>query len=125
LVVPDIHGPETPGSPRRARRVALALAAVALVMAAGGAISFRRFVAHTKSDPGFAYRDHATFEKVLKRARDAERHGDRATAITNYRFLLAVGAHGDSALESYVAAARDGLARLTPATSDTPPGLRR
>ncbi len=104
--------PSPPGSPRRARRVAIALAAVALVMAAGGAISFKRFVTHTRSDPGFPYRDRATFEKLLKRARDAEQRGDRASAITTYRFIVAVGARGDSTLEPYTAAARAGLERV-------------
>jgi len=112
-------------APQRARRVALALAAVALVLAVAGALSFRRFVTHTKSDPGFIYRDRGTFEKLLKQARDAEAHGDRGTALTNYRFLLAVGAKGNSTLEPYVAAARAGLTRLTPKASDTPPGPPR
>src|SRR6266508_3096795 len=107
-----LTAPSPPGSPRRARRVALALTAVALVMAAGGAISFRRFVTHTRSDPGFPYRDRATFEKLLKRARDAELHGDRASAITTYRFIVAVGAQEDSTLEPYAEAARAGLKRL-------------
>lgn len=109
-------------SPQRARRVALALAFVALVLAVAGALSFRRFVARTSSDPGFAYRDRGTLEKVLKRAGEAEAHGARETALVNYRFIVAVGAGGDSTLASYVAAARAGLARLTPAPSDTPPG---
>ena len=46
---------------RRARRVALAFAALALVLAAGGALAFRHFLARIKSDPGFTYRDRATF----------------------------------------------------------------
>ncbi len=114
LGLPDVHGAVTsPAPPRqRNRRVALALAVVALVLAAAGALSFRRFVDRTKSDPGFPYRDRATLEKVLKRAGEAEAHGARETALVNYRFIVAVGAHGDSTLESYVAAARAGLARL-------------
>ena len=115
----------TAGSPQRARRVALALAAVALVLAAAGAITFRGFVTRTKNDPGFLYRDPATLEKLLKRAREAEAHGDRGTATATYRFILAVGAKGDSTLEPYVAAARAGLTRLTPKASDTPPGPPR
>jgi len=112
----------TPGSPQRARRVALALAAVALVLAAAGALSFRGFVTRTKHDPGFLYRDPATFEKLVKRSREAEAHGDRGTATATYRFILTVGAKGDSTLEPYVAAARAGLTRLTPGASDTLPG---
>jgi len=105
---------------RRARRVALAIAALALVLAAGGALAFRHFLARTKSDPGFTYRDRATFEKLLKRARDAQGRGDTGTAVMVYRLIVAVGAHGDSTLEPYVAAARAGLERLTPGSSGTP-----
>ena len=108
-------------SQRRAWSVALAFAALALVLAAGGALSFRHFLARTKSDPGFTYRDRATFEKLLKRARDAQGRGDTGTAVTAYRLIVAVGAHGDSTFEPYVAAARAGLDRLTPGTFGTPP----
>jgi hypothetical protein len=119
------HGPVTPGSLRRSRRIALALAAVALVLAVAGALSFRRFVALTTNDPGLMYRDRATFEKLLERARNAEARGDRGTAITTYRFLLAVGTKGDSTLEPHVALARARLERLSAASSDTPPSPPR
>lgn len=105
--------------------MALSLAAAAVVLAVGGAISFQRFITHTKSDPGFIYRERDTFEKLFKLAREAEDHGDRGTAVTNYRFLVAVGAKGDSALAPYVAAAQAGLERLSPGASDTPPSPRR
>ena len=108
------------GTPRRARRVALGLAALALVLAAGGALSFRHFLARTRSDPGFTYRDRATFEKLLRRARDAQGRGDGATAVAVYRFIVAVGTHGDATLEPYVAAARAELERLTPGSPGTP-----
>ena len=49
------------------RRVALVLTLVALVLAVGGALSFRRFVSHSQRDPGFPYRDQATLEKVMQR----------------------------------------------------------
>lgn len=124
--VTDVRGTTTPSpAPRRAKRVALALVAIAVVLAAGGALSFRRFVQRVQSDPGFTYRDAATFEKLLKRARDAEGHGDRGTATATYRFIVAVGAKGDSTLEPYVTAARAGLERLAPGTLDTPPGRAR
>jgi len=92
--------------------MALAFAAVALALAAGGAISFRHFVARTKSDPGFIYRDPATLEKVMQQARAAEARGDRPRAIVGYRFVVAVGAGADSTIARYVAAARAGLERL-------------
>jgi hypothetical protein len=107
------------------RRVALVLALVAVVLGVGGALSFRRFISHTQRDPGFPYRDPATLEKVMQRARAAEAHGDRPGAIVAYRFVVAVGAGGDSTIARYVTAARAGLERLTPGSSDTPPGPRR
>jgi len=110
---------------RSPRRVALVLALVALVLAAGGALSFRRFVSHTRRDPGFPYRDQATLEKVMQRARAAEAHGDRPGAIVAYRFVVAVGAGGDSTVARYVAAARAGLERVTAGAFGTPPSPPR
>jgi hypothetical protein len=107
-------GDRGPVAPRRGGRVALALAAVALVLAGGGAISFRRFVTRTRDDPGFTYRDPATLGKVMQQARAAEQRGDRPRAIVGYRFVVQVGAGGDSTIARYVAAARAGLERLTP-----------
>ena len=99
-------------SARRARRVALLLLGATLLVAAGGALWFTRYASHVGRDPGLVYRDPATLEKLLQRANDAERAGDRATAVTTYRFVMAVAQGGGAALEPYVAAARAGLTRL-------------
>ena len=113
--------------------MALVLAGAALVLAAGGALWFTRFASQVRRDPGLVYRDPGTLEKLLKRATDAERAGDRATAITVYRFVIAVGQRsggggeggegGETAVEPYVAAARAALTRL--GASDTLPGPTR
>ncbi len=104
--------PPPPGSGRRARRVALLLAAGALLAAAGGGLLFVRFASRVASDPGFAYRNQATFEMILKQARAAEERGDRGGAIADYRFIVAVGARGDSVLQRYIEAARAGLEQM-------------
>jgi hypothetical protein len=106
----------------RKRLVALALVAAALVLAAGGAIWFTRFASQLGRDPGLVYRDPRTLETLLKRANDAERAGDRATAITTYRFVAAVGqgAEGGQGIASDVA---PGLRRL--GVADTLPGPPR
>ncbi len=118
--------PAVPASPRRARRVALLLVGASLMLAAGGALWFLQFASQVRRDPALIYREPATLEKLLKRANDAERAGDRATAITTYRFVVAVGQGVGGAgtdLAPYVAAARAGLSRLEAA--DTPPGPPR
>jgi hypothetical protein len=115
----------TADSRRRSRRIALAFGVVALVLGVAGALSFRRFATLTRNDPGMMYRDRATFEKLLDRARQAEMAGDLGTAITTYRFIMTVGAKGDSMLEPHVALARARLERLSAAASDTPPGPPR
>jgi hypothetical protein len=109
-------------SPRRARRVALLVVGASLVLAAGGALWFLRFASQVRRDPALVYREPATLEKLLKRATDAERAGDRATAIMTYRFVMAVGqgsggwegrgGRGGADLAPYVVAARAGLTRL-------------
>jgi len=105
--------PETvSASPRRARRVALLLLGASLVLAAGGALWFLQFASQVRRDPALIYREPATLEKLLKRANDAERAGDSATAITTYRFVTAVGQGAGAELAPYVAAARAGLNRL-------------
>jgi hypothetical protein len=110
--------PETvPASPRRARRVALLLLAASLVLAAGGALWFLQFASQVRRDPALIYREPATLEKLLKRANDAERAGDSATAITTYRFVVAVGQGAGAELAPFVAAARAGLSRLGVASS--------
>ena len=118
--------PDTgPGGTRRARRVALLLALATLALAAGGALWFVRFASQVQRDPGLVYRDPATLEQLLKRANDAERAGDRATAITTYRFVAAVGETRGAgpAVAHFVAAARAGLTRL--GVADTLPGPPR
>src|SRR5260370_4213858 len=108
-----------PGGPRRARRVALLIALVTLTLAAGGALWFVRFAGRVQRDPGLVYRDPATLQQLLKRANDAERAGDRATAITTYPFVAAVGgAQGAGPhVPPHLAPARGGLTPLgAPAT---------
>ena len=105
--------PETvPASPPRARRVALLLVGASLLLAAGGALWFLQFASQVRRDPALVYREPATLDKLLKRANDAERAGDRATAITTYRFVMAVGQGAGADLAPYVVAARAGLTRL-------------
>jgi hypothetical protein len=115
-----------PASPGRARRVALLLLGAALVLAAGGALWFFQFASQVRRDPTLIYREPATLDQLLKRANDAERAGDRATAITTYRFVMAVGQGVGGAstdVAPYVAAARAGLSRL--GAADTLPGPPR
>jgi hypothetical protein len=112
-----------PAPRRRARRVALLLVGASLVLAAGGALWFLQFASQVRRDPALIYREPATLDKLLKRASDAERAGDRATAITTYRFVLAVGQGAGADLAPYAAAARAGLSRL--GATDTLPGLPR
>ena len=113
----------------KSRRVALVLAAAALALGAAGAFWVTRFARQVGRDPGLVYREPGTLEKLLQRARDAERAGDRATAISVYRFVIAVG-EGSGAdrgrrgeVARYVGAARAGLSRL--GVPDTLPGPPR
>jgi len=116
--------PETvPALPPRARRVALLLVGASLLLAAGGALWFLQFASQVRRDPALVYREPATLDKLLKRANDAERAGDRATAITTYRFVMAVGQGAGADLAPYVVAARAGLTRL--GAADTLPGPPR
>ena len=116
--------PETvPALPPRARRVALLLVGASLLLAAGGALWFLQFASQVRRDPALVYREPATLDKLLKRANDAERAGDRATAITTYRFVMAVGQGAGADLAPYVVAARAGLSRL--GAVDTLPGRPR
>lgn len=95
-----------------ARRVALILVGAVILLAAGGAIWFFRFAGEVRRDPALIYRDPTTLDKLLKRAEEAERAGDRATAITTYRFVADVGQGTNPALAPYIAAARAALNRL-------------
>src|SRR5438105_10338603 len=119
--------PETvPASPPRARRVALLLVGASLLLAAGGALWFLQFASEVRRDPALIYREPATLDKLLKRANDAERAGDRATAIATYRFVMTAGqgvGEASAELAPYVAAARAGLSRL--GAADTLPGPPR
>lgn len=110
-------------SQRRARRVALLLGGAVVILVVGGGIWFLRFAARARREPALIYREPGTLEKLLKRANDAERAGDRATAITTYRFVLAVGQGAGAELAPYVVAARTGLSRL--GAADTPPSPPR
>jgi hypothetical protein len=104
-------------------RIALLLAGVTLVLVAGGGWWFVRFAGHLPRDPGVVYRDPTTLDKLLKRASDAERAGDRTTAITTYRFVASVGDGAGAEWAPYAAAARAALKRL--GAADTLPGARR
>ena len=113
----------------RSRRAVLVLAAAALGLGAAGAFWVTRFARQVGRDPGLVYREPGTLEKLLQRARDAERAGDRATAISVYRFVIAVG-EGSGAdrgrrgeVAWYVGAARAALSRL--GVADTLPGPPR
>ena len=110
-------------SQRRARRVALLLGGAALILIVGGGVWFIRFAARARRDPALIYREPGTLEKLLKRATDAERAGDRPTAITTYRFVMTVGQGAGAELTPYVVAARAGLTRL--GASDTLQGPLR
>ena len=106
--------------PRPPRRVALLLTGAVLVLAGVGAIWFVRFAGEVRRDPALIYREPATLDKLLKRAEEAERAGDRATAIATYRFVADVGQGTNPELAPYIAAARAGLNRL--GAPDTRPG---
>ena len=103
--------PQAP-NPRRARRLALALAGLSLVLAAGGALWFSRTEVVLQTDPGRSWRTPDVLDKMVARGDAAEHAGDRGAAIAAYRFLVRVGSGGDPTLEPYIAAARRGLARL-------------
>src|SRR5206468_9877379 len=75
---------------------------------------FLQFASQVRRDPALIYREPATLDKLLKRANDAERAGDRATAITTYRFVMAVGQGAGADLAPYVVAARAGQGRHPP-----------
>jgi len=103
--------PQT-SNPRRARRLALALAALAVVLAAGGALWFSRTQVVLQTDPGRSWRTPDVLDKMVARGDAAEHARDRGAAIAAYRFVVRVGSGGDPRFEPYIAAARRGLARL-------------
>ena len=112
---PDVNarGP-TPG-----RTTAIVLGSVAILLAGAGAFLFHRTESVLRIDPGRSTRTPEMLDKLLARADEAERAGDRGSAIVTYRFVIAVGAKGDSELMPYITAAERGLARLG-ATSAPP-----
>jgi hypothetical protein len=127
--MPADAAPGGTGRARQARRVAFFIALATLALAAGGALWFVRFASQVQRDPGLVYRDPATLEQLLKRANEAERAGDRATAIATYRFVATVGGErgagpgAGAAVAHFVAAARAGLTRL--GAAETLPGPPR
>jgi hypothetical protein len=104
-------------APRRA--TGIVLGTVAILLAGAGAFLFRRTESVLRVDPGRSTRTPEMLDKLLARAEEAERAGDRGSAIVTYRFVVAVGAKGDSELMPYITAAERGLARL--GASSAPP----
>jgi hypothetical protein len=98
--------------PKRARRIGISLAILALGLGIWGATTFQRTAERVRGDPGLSYRNPEALDKVLARGDAAERAGDRGSAIVAYRFIVAVGAGTNPELQHYVAAARRGLTRL-------------
>jgi hypothetical protein len=98
--------------PKRARRIGISLAILVLGLGIWGATTFHRTAKRVRGDPGLSYRNPEALDKVLARGDEAERAGDRGSAIVAYRFIVAVGAGTNPELQPYVAAARRGLTRL-------------
>ncbi|HUL03532.1 MAG TPA: hypothetical protein VLV16_09930 [Gemmatimonadales bacterium] len=94
------------------RRLGLGLGVLAVVLFMLGAFGFWRSSQRIPGDPGISYRSPTTLDKMLARAEQAEKAGDRDAAIGAYRFVVAVGAANDPELEPYIAAARRALVRL-------------
>jgi len=107
---------------KRARRIGILLGTIAVALFLLGGVGFWHSSRFLKRDPGLSYRNPTTLDKMLARAQQAEQAGDRGAAITAYRFVVAVGAGDDAELKPYIAAARQGLARLGyPMPPDTGP----
>jgi len=115
----DSVSPQTP-DPRRSQRLALILAGLAVVLAAGGALWFSRTQVRLRVDPGRSWRTPDVLDRMLARAEKAEQAGDRGAAVAAYRFVVAVGSGGDPTFELYIAAARRGLKRLGADSSPSP-----
>jgi len=98
--------------PKRAARIGIFLALLALALGVWGATTFQNTAERVRADPGLSYRNTQSLDKMLTRADEAERGGDTASAIASYKFIVAVGAGTNPELEHYVAAARRGLTRL-------------
>src|ERR1051326_679091 len=111
--------PVTP--PPRARRLGVLLAGATVVLGAAGAAWFFRFAEQVRRDPGVVYRDPTTLDNLLKRASEAERAGDRASAIATHRFVAAGGTG-----KEWAPPAPAGRAALKPlGAADTLPDLPR
>jgi len=100
------------GSPRRGRRIALLLTMAVLALAFAGAYLFARFGAQLARDPGLTSRNARVLSTVLEQGRLAEARGDRASAVTAYRFIVSVGAGAVKKQRVYIEAARAGLGRV-------------
>jgi hypothetical protein len=98
--------------PKRARRIGIFLATVVLGLGVWGATTFQHTAERVRADPGLSYRTPEALDKVLARGEQAERAGDRGSAIVAYRFIVAVGAGTNPELQPYIAAARRALTRL-------------
>src|SRR2546428_3443927 len=110
---PDLHGPLAGrGTPRSGRRIALLLTAAVLVLAFAGAYLFARFGAQLARDPGVTSRNARVLSKILEQGRLAGARGDRASAVTAYRFILSVGAGSLKKKRVYIEAAPAGLGRV-------------
>jgi hypothetical protein len=103
---------EPPPDRKRAARLGIALAIVALGLGWWGATTFHHTAKKVRADPGLSYRTPEALDKVLARGDQAERDGDVASAIVAYKFIVAVGSGTNKELEPYIAAARRGLTRL-------------
>ena len=97
---------------KRARHIGILLALVALALGVWGATTFQHTAEQVRADPGVSYRTPESLDKVLARGEEAERGGDRGSAIAAYRFIVAVGAGTNPELRPYIAAAQRALTRL-------------
>ena len=107
----DVLSPQSP-DPKRAARMGIFLAALALALGYWGATTFHHTAVRASTDPGLSFRTPESLDKVLARGEQAERGGDRGAAIVAYRFIVAVGAGDNPELQLYVTAARRALTRL-------------
>jgi hypothetical protein len=98
--------------PKRARKIGIFLAILVIGLGVWGALTFQHTAERVRGDPGLSYRNPEALDKVLARGDQAERAGDRGSAIVAYKFIVAVGAGTNPELEPYIAAARRGLTRL-------------
>jgi hypothetical protein len=97
---------------KRAGRIGVFLAALALGLGLWGAITFQHTAERVRADPGLSYRTPESLDRMLARGEAAERAGDRGAAIAAYRFIVAVGTGRNPDLQPYIAAARRALTRL-------------